>query len=514
LNVGYLLANSAAKHPRRLALADREGRRSFAELEDRAARLAGALLAAGLTPGDRVGILFHNGARFVEAYFAALWVGLVATPVNFRLVGREMTYILNDSGARALLYGPEFAETIAAAAPELHTVGLYISPGGQGPDPCRDYEAFLAGGAPAGLSPAVDEATPCQIMYTSGTTGRPKGAVINHGNVLWNLINTMHGREDRPGQRSIIVGPLYHTAALNNHLTIQIALGGASILLDRFEPQELLATIQAERANVISGSPAMYLLLMQQAAGGGWDLSSITKCTAGADKLPMEVKRRLLEFFPNISGVYDVYGCTEASPTITILAAADSLERDGSVGRPLPFLQAKVVDELGRELAAGQVGEVVCRGPNVMQGYHANPEATARVLREGWLYTGDLARTDEDGFFYIVDRKKDMLVSGGENIYPREVEEVLYAHPAVADAAVVGAPDQVWGQKVVAFVQLREGRRAAEEEIIAFCKENLASYKKPRQVIFLPEIPRNASGKALKYRLQEEHLPRGQEAKG
>ena len=503
MNVGYLLANSAAKCPEAIALVDGGLRRTFAELEARTAALAGAMLAAGLRPGQRVGLLFYNSIPLVETYFAALRVGLVATPVNFRLTGREMAYILNDSQCRALFFGPEFSDAVAAVAADLETVRFFVSPGGRGPDPCRDYEEMLASGAPASLSAEVNEDSPCQIMYTSGTTGRPKGAVITHRSVLWNLHNTMYGREDRAGQISIIVGPLYHTAALNNHLTIQIALGGASVLVKKFEPEELLAIIARERANVISGSPAMYLLLMGHPAAGNYDVSSITKCTAGADKLPMEAKRRLLEFFPNISGVYDVYGCTEASPSITILGAADSLQRDGSVGRPVPFSDVRVVDETGRPLSPGRVGEIICRGPNVMQGYHGQPQATAQALRGGWLYTGDLARVDDDGFYYIVDRKKDMVVSGGENIYPREVEEVLFTHPAVADAAVVGLPDPLWGERVAAFVAVRPGASLSEAEIIAHCKTNLASYKKPRRVVFLDEIPRNASGKALKYQLKE-----------
>ncbi len=504
MNVGYLLFNTAARQPGGLALVSGGQRCTYAELEARVARLAGAMLAAGLQAGERVGILFLNNTHFVEVYFAALWAGLVATPINSRLTGREMAYILNDSQSAALFHGREFADTVAGISAGLESVRFFVSPGGQGPDPCHDYEEFLAGGQPRRLDTRIGEDHPCQIMYTSGTTGRPKGAVITHRNVLWNLHNTMHGREDHEGQVSIIVGPLYHTAALNNHLTIQVALGGVSVLVEKFEPEELLALIQRERATVISGSPAMYLLLMQHPSAGRFDTTSITKCTAGADKLPLEVKRRLLEFFPNISGVYDVYGCTEASPTITILRAADSLRKDGSVGRALPFLHAKLVDEQGREVPAGQVGEIVCRGPNVMAGYHNQPQATAEALRDGWLYTGDLARRDEEGFFYIVDRKKDLVVSGGENIYPREVEEVLFTHPAVADAAVVGVPDPLWGESVHAFVTLREGMSASEEEIIQFCKANLASYKKPRRVSFIAEIPRNPSGKVLKYRLREQ----------
>ena len=503
MNLGYLLTNTAARLPHHTAVIAEEGRFTYAQLEERSRRLAGALLAAGLEPGQRVALLFYNSARMVEAYFAVVRAGLVATPVNFRLVGREMLYILNHSGSAALLYGAEFEETVAEIQDRLETVRLLATPGGGRHTGARDYEDLLASGPGEATLPPRDESHPCQIMYTSGTTGRPKGAVISHGNVLWNLVNTIYGREDRAGQRSIIVGPLYHTAALNNHLTIQVALGGTCILVKKFEPELLLQTIQRHQATTISGSPAMYNLLMQHPRAHTYDTRSITKCTSGADKLAMDTKRRLMRFFPNINGVYDVYGCTEASPCITILGAADSLRKDGSVGLALPFLQARVVDDQGRPLPPGEVGELVCRGPNVMQGYHQDPQATRQAIRQGWLYTGDLARVDEEGFFYIVDRKKDMILSGGENIYPREVEEVLYSHPEIVEAAVVGLPDPTWGERVAAFVVTKPHSRLTAEDIVAFCKKHLAGYKKPRQVVFLPELPRNASGKVLKRELRQ-----------
>jgi acyl-CoA synthetase (AMP-forming)/AMP-acid ligase II len=503
LQVGELLSNAARRSPDATAVVAGGERFSFTQLDERCGRLAGALLAHGLRPGDRVGILFYNTPRFVESYFACVRAGLVATPVNFRLVGPEMAYILEDSGAKALLYGRDFAATIAEIAADLPGVQFMVTPQPDGSTQALDYQTFLESGRNLPCDPAVGEGHPCQLMYTSGTTGRPKGAVLTHSNILWNLHNTIWGREDRDGQVSIIVGPLFHTAALNNHLTIQVALGGTSVLIRRFEPELLLKVIEQERATVISGAPTMYNLLLQHPQAQDYDLSSITKCTLGSAKLATQIKRRLIDFFPNITGLYDVYGCTECSPCITILKQADSLRKNGSVGRALPFLTARVVDSEDRPLPPGEVGELVCKGPNVMAGYHNNPQATRQTLVNGWFHTGDLARVDEEGFFYIVDRSKDMIVSGGENIYPREIEEVLFSHPAVADAAVVGVPDPLWGESVLAFVAVKAGQRLSEEEVTAFCKKRLASYKKPRQVRFLPEIPRNPSGKVLKYKLRE-----------
>lgn len=506
MNLGNLLNIAASKYPARTAIISQEGRWSYKAFDERTNRLAAAFLNAGLTKGDRIALLFYNSSYFVEAYFAAVKIGLVVTPVNFRFTGSEIIYVLNDAQPLMLLYGPEFEKTLQAVRDQLVSVRYFVSPQNTASMLADDYEDFLAGGQADIAVPAyqVSENDPCQLMYTSGTTGKPKGATLTHRNVFWNLYNTIWAREDKAGERAIIVGPLYHTAALNNHLTIQVALGGTSIIIRKFEPQALLQTIENEKATIVSGAPALYNMLLQHPAAHKYDTRSITKCTSGSDKLPLEIKKRLLEFFPNIKGVYDVYGLTEASPGITILNAADSMRKDGSVGKILPFVDARIVDGDKNSLPPGEVGELICRGPNVMQGYHRNPQATAESIQNGWLFTGDLARMDDEGFLYIVGRKKEMIVSGGENIYPREIEEVIIKHPAVADVAVVGIPHPKWGETVKAFVVSRPGKLIDEKEVIDFCKKYLASYKKPTVVAFVPKIPRNPSGKALK-RILKEH---------
>jgi acyl-CoA synthetase (AMP-forming)/AMP-acid ligase II len=335
-------------------------------------------------------------------------------------------------------------------------------------------------------------------MYTSGTTGKPKGAVITHGNVLWNLVNTILGREEKEGEVSLVIGPLYHTAALNNHFTIRVALPGMSILIKNFDPRKVMEIIEREKVTVISGAPAVFHLLFALPDIAKYDTRSITKCTTGASILPDETKNGLLKLFPNIKGIYDVYGCTEASPCMTILKAEDSLRKRECVGPPLPFLEMKIVDDQDQPVPVGEVGELICRGPNVMKGYYKDPQATREALKGGWLHTGDLARMDEEGFVYIVDRKKDMIISGGENIYPREIEEALYHHPKIQEAAVIGTPDPLWGESVKAFVVLKEGAAMREEEAMEYCKNHLASYKKPKSVRFVPSLPRNPSGKVLK----------------
>jgi acyl-CoA synthetase (AMP-forming)/AMP-acid ligase II len=505
MNVGSLLTNSANKFPEKLAIISEEGRFAFREFNLRTDRLASAMLKVGMKKGDRVAILFFNSACFVETYIAAVKIGLLATPVNYRLALPEIFYILNNSRSKMLFYDPAFEDRFADHKEELKMVRLFISPHNGDSTRAMNYEDFLSSGElPSSFLPHVREDDPCQLMYTSGTTGRPRGAILTHGNIIWNLFNTISGREDQPGEKALIVGPLFHAAALNNHFTIQMALGGTSILVRKFEPESLLRTIEKEKATVMSGSPALYNMLIRHPNAHKYDVGSITKCTAGADKLTMETKKRLLEFFPNVEGVYDVYGCTEASPCITILNAKDSLKKDMSVGKALPFLDARVVDENDKPLPPGEVGELVCKGPNVMQGYHEDPEGTKKTIREGWLYTGDMAMEDHEGFFYIVDRKKDMIISGGENIYPREIEDVIITHPAIEDVAVIGMPDPVWGESVKAFVVLKEGKVAKEQEIIDFCKGYLAGYKKPKTLIFVPSIPKNPLGKVLKRFLREE----------
>jgi fatty-acyl-CoA synthase len=286
-----------------------------------------------------------------------------------------------------------------------------------------------------------------------------------------------------------------------------VALAGTIILIKDFTPQKVMEIIKKEKVNVISGAPAMYHLLLSLPYEE-YDTKSITKCTTGSSILPNETKERLMKLFPNIDGVYDVYGSTEASPSIAILKARDSLRKRECVGPPVPFLEVRIVDDRDRDVPVGEMGELVCRGPNVMKGYYKDRKATKEALKGGWFHTGDLGRMDEEGYVYIVDRKKDMIVSGGENIYPREIEELLYHHPKIQDGAVIGIPDPMWGESVKAFVVLKNGEPMKEEEVIEYCKSHLASYKKPKTVEFMESLPRNPSGKVLKTLLREQSRDR------
>ena len=502
MDVGQILTLTTNKFPERTAILFQNKRFTYQEFNGRVNQFAHVLLQLGLRKGEKVAVLLFNSNQFVEIYFATAKVGGVFTPINFRFAPEEVRYIVDHSDARFFVFGEEFSDLVHAIRSNLTQIKNFISVGDCVTD-AHDYERLLEKSENTEPTVRLSEKDVCQLMYTSGTTGRPKGALITHGNVLWNLVNAVLGREEKEGEVSLVIGPLYHTAALNNHFTVRVAMAGTSILLKRFEPKRVMEIIEKERVTVISGAPAVYHLFLALPDLERYDTSSIIKCTSGAAILPDESREKLLKLFPNAKGIYDVYGCTEASPNITILKAEDSLRKRECVGPPLPFLEVRIVDDQDRDVPRGEVGELICRGPNVMKGYYKNRKATREVLRGGWLHTGDLARLDEEGFVYIVDRKKDVIVSGGENIYPREIEEVLYHHPKIQDVAAIGVPNSLWGESVKAIVVLKKGETMEEEEVIEYCKNHLASYKKPQSVEFVEALPRNPSGKVLKTELRE-----------
>lgn len=461
------------------------------------------MLSWGLKRQAHVAILSPNTHSFVEAYFAAMRAGFVVVLVNTRLSAHEIAYVLNDSHAEAVVYDAEYEDTVREISGSTADISVFMSSASQ------DVICSAARGQPDSTPGSslfmepVAESDPCQIVYTSGTTGLPKGAVLTHGNVIWNFFNIVLAREDAPAGKIIVIGPLFHVAALNNQITVHIGLGGSCVLVRRFDPELVFRKIEEERISVLVAAPAVYNLLIRHGNAAGYDTGSIRHLTAGADKLTSETKGGMLDLFRGTTGIYNVYGCTEATATITVLRSWDSKGKEESIGKPAPFLNAGIVGEKGELLPAGGIGEIVCRGPNVMKGYFNRPDDTREVLRDGWLHTGDIGYRDEEGYFYIVDRKKDMVVSGGENIYPREIEEILFRHPDISDVAVIGIPDPFWGESVKAFVVRRPDSSLDERGVIEHCKSRLASYKKPKAVEFIDEIPRNAAGKALKKVLRQ-----------
>jgi len=492
-----LLARNAAKFPAREALVCGGRRQTWERLHRRVLRLAGALAGRGVHKGDRVALFLENCDQFVEIYLALARLGAVGVPVNFRLTGPELAFCLQNSGSRVLFHGGRLRETVAAVRGDLPLVELYVEVGPDG----GPYEEFLAGGdEPPPVT--VREDDPNLILYTSGTTGRPKGAVLSHANSLWNALNMVIECGFRHEDRYIVVPPLYHSAALNCWLLAHVFLGATAVVETAFQPATLPRRLVEERITSLFLVPAMYNALLTQT--GGCDLSGVRIAATGASVMPVGLKEKVQGLFP-AAGLIDVYGLTEAGPGVTILKPADALRKAGSVGRPLVTLEVRLVDDSGRDVPAGEVGEIIVRGPTVMQGYHGLPEASAQALRDGWLYTGDLARSDEEGYLYLVDRKKDMVNSGGENVYPAEVEAVLLQHPGILEAAVIGVPDSRWGEAVCAVVVPRPGVELGEAEITAFAADRLAGFKKPRRVVFTGALPRNPSGKVLKTVLRDRY---------
>jgi acyl-CoA synthetase (AMP-forming)/AMP-acid ligase II len=297
---------------------------------------------------------------------------------------------------------------------------------------------------------------------------------------------------------SLLVGPLFHAAALNSHYIPRLALGATLVIMGKFDPGQMMDLIQRERVTVVPGNPTAFIMLLEYCGSGRYDTSSVTTLSSGSDKLPDHVKNALVELFPRCEGVYDVYGITECGPCVTCLDAKDSLRKSACVGLPLAFTEVNLLDDQGQETTAGQTGEIMVRGPTVMKGYYGLPKETAEALKDGWFFTGDLAWKDEEGFFYIVDRKKDIIVSGGENVSARAVEEILFSHPAVLKAAVFGLPDPKWGEKVAAAIVLRQGELLTSERLMAYLKERIAGYKVPKDIFFAEQLPESGPGKVQK----------------
>ncbi len=480
---------------------------TYRQLDERVNRLANALAGLGIGKGERVAMLAKNCNAYVELYFADGKLGAVTTPLNYRLGASELEYILNDSEAVALIVAGGYIETVESLRDRLTHVRHFISLEGQHRG-YVDYESLLAAASASEPQGQVHEDDLLWQMYTSGTTGRPKGAMITHRNLTTNVMQVGLEFPINPGDRDLIVAPLYHAAAVINTTTM-LAGGGTIVVYEDFVPDQVLRSFREDGINHALLVPAMILFLLNMPETAKADFGALRSIIYGASAIPLEVLRRAMETFR--CRFLQAFGQTESVAVLTVLRPEDhvldgspaQLRRLQSCGREVFACDVRVVDEEGREVRPGEMGEVVARGANVMKGYWKLPEATASALRGGWLHTGDLGTIDEEGYIFIMDRLKDMIVSGGENIYPREIEEVLFAHPAVADAAVIGVPSSAWGEEVKAIVVMREGKQVTADDLIGHCAGRLAGYKKPRSVEFVAELPKNPSGKVLKRVLRE-----------
>lgn len=500
--IGDWLDYHAQHYPRREAMVIGDRRLDYGQLLERTSRVAGVLAARGVRKGDRVALLLLNGNAFIETLFACARLGAIAVPINFRLSPAEVEFILDDCGAQVLVYHSNFAPLVAPIrqnTPLAHA--LYVAGAGAHMPGDEDYEAALAAAQPPASITPVAQDDPHLMMYTSGTTGRPKGALLTHGNTTWNAFNLLLSEAGlNAGDIVLTVAPLFHIGGLNIHTLPALYKGARVVMHPHFDPAETLRLVERERVTTLFLVPAMWLAISQMPDIGQYDLSSLRVLMSGGAPCPITV----IEFFQKRGLRFlEGFGMTETAPNACFLNSYDTLRKNGSVGKPLTHVQMRIVDADDRDVPQGETGELVLRGPNIFAGYWNRPEATAEAFRGGWFHSGDLARQDEEGFFYIVDRIKDMLISGGENVYPTEVEQVLYRHPAVREAAVIGVPDAKWGEVPLLVVAPKEGMHLTLEEVRSFCEGKLAHFKVPKQVVEVPALPRTATGKVLKRELRQ-----------
>jgi len=478
---------------------------SYAQVDEISGRVASALLGAGLRRGDKVAVQLPNLPQFLFSYFAILKAGLVMVPLNPLLKAPEVAYQLEDSESRLLITFEGFAAEAVAGARQAGNVPTYVVnlPGhDQRPEGTRHYDELYFADDTGEIEPVNADDT-AVIIYTSGTTGKPKGAELTHFQLYMNctVAGGLFGFRD--GDIGVAVLPMFHVFGLSSVLNVVVRFAGTLVLLPRFEPDAVLDAIARYRCTIFSGVPTMYYALLQ-ADLAGRDLSSLRVGVSGGAAIPGEVIRAFEEKFPGVV-ILEGYGLSETASTTTFNISAEH-RKVLSIGKPIWGVQVQLVNEQEKPLPPGpeNVGEIVIRGHNVMRGYYRNPAATEEAFRGGWFHTGDLAYADEDGYLFIVDRKKDLVIRGGYNVYPREIEEVLFAHPAVAEAAVIGKPDPRLGEEVVAFVVLKPDAEADPDGIIAYCRDRLAAYKYPRDVRIVADLPKGPTGKILKRELRAE----------
>jgi long-chain acyl-CoA synthetase len=487
-NLSSVLEQAAASQPDRLAIRMDQMVLTYAQLHDAAARVTALLSAAGVGPGDRVGLMLPNIPAFPIAFYGALGAGAIVVPMNPLLKGREVAYYLSDSGAKVLFAWHDFAGEAAKGAADAGAQMISVD------------EPDLAGPL-AGLTPhtswadaaADDDAV---ILYTSGTTGTPKGAQLTHGGLARNARLTAETLlNNNPDDVMMGCLPLFHVFGLTCGLNATVAAGGTLTLLPRFDPGKALEIIERDAVTIFEGVPTMYAAMLHLPDADPSQAATLRVCISGGAAMPVEVLRGFEAKFGCV--ILEGYGLSETSP-VASFNHPDKPRKPGSVGTPVEGVEMRLVGTDGATVPAGEVGEIAIRGHNVMKGYWGRPDATAEAIPDGWFRTGDLARVDEDGYYFIVDRKKEMIIRGGYNVYPREIEEVLHEHPAVAEAAVIGIPHPELGEEVGAAIALKPGATATPEELRAFAKERVAAYKYPRHVWLVDELPKGPTGKILR----------------
>ena len=503
MNPSYILARWAERTPANEAVIGEQRRLTWTALRERVETLAATLSELGVNRGSRVGVLLFNCPEFLEAYFAISHLGAIIVPLNFRLAGPEFAYILDDAGVTVLITEAAFHPAIGPIQGELPNLAHVLCVGEDVPAGWQSFEGAIERSRGRSVPAASAELGDVQrIMYTSGTTSRPKGVMITHGNVYWKNVAHIMDLNLTAADRTLIVGPLYHVGGLDLPATGVLYMGGSVVILPKFDAERVLASVHEESATNVWLAPTMIAQVLEREDIDRFDLSSLRIIIDGGEKMPIPLIEELLRVIPGC-GFYDAYGLTETVSGDTFLPPTDAVRKTGSVGIPTHQLRIRIVDDQRLDVPPDELGEILLRGPKVFAGYWNNPEASEAVLVDGWFHTGDIGRMDPDGYLYIVDRKKDIIVSGGENIASTEVERVIYEDPRVAECAVVGVQHERWGEVPCAFVVLKSGERVGAEEITNRCAAGLARFKVPKMVEFIDALPRNPSGKVLKRALRE-----------
>jgi long-chain acyl-CoA synthetase len=511
-NLVQILQETTQKYPENHALFFYGRKITYQQLLGLSQGFTSALQQNQIQKGDRVALMLPNCPQYVISYYGTLGAGGIVTQVNPMSVERELEYILTDSGAETIVVMDALYPRVKSVQPRTNLKNIIVvslQPSGQDFTPDRSFEAFLAEGNGKVTEISIEmEHDVAVLQYTGGTTGRSKGAMLTHKNIVANVLQSyeffIHEFEFGK-ERCLTVIPLFHVFGMTACMNLSIFTGAESILLPRFDLEEVLNTIKNEQPTTFPGVPTMYVAITNHPRAEEYGINCIRTCNSGSAPMPVE----LLREFERKTGakILEGYGLSEASPT-THCNPPFAERKPGSVGIGMPSTEYKIVDLASglEEVPVGELGEVIIKGPQIMKGYWNMPEETANTLRDGWLYTGDIAKIDEDGYLYIVDRKKDLIIASGFNVYPRDIEEVLYEHPAIQEAVVIGVPDPYRGEDVKAFVVLKAGQTANEQEIILYCKKNMAGYKVPRSIEFREALPKTLVGKILRRALREEIL--------
>ncbi len=507
-NIGNSLTVSAGHYPDNIAIVYRDQQISYRIFNERVNRLSNHLLRLDVQKGDRVGIMFFNSNQFLESFYAAMKIGAIAVPVNFRLVPREVKWILDNSGCKVFVYSEACIKQVDPVKKEFLSVEHLIFSGRTAPDGEQHFETLSSEGNPQEPNIMVERRDRAYILYTGGTTGFPKGVVHTHDDTLFmqliymSVLPPFH----EPDEAALLQLPMFHIAGLATSL-VTFGIGGKVVIVERFEPLEIMQAIEKERISYLAiVPPVLFSQIMALPDVREFNTASVTKVVGSGGFFSKSSMLQILDIFSNANLFY-TYGLSEAqyvcAGKITRAMVEKDMWENVGVGRAIPFVDIKLVDDEGKEVAVGEVGEAAVRSPMNMLEYFEQPEMTDNTIKDGWLYTGDLLRKDENGFYSFMGRNKDMIKSGGENVFAEEVEEVISSHPAVDLCAVIGLPDPRFGEGIVAVIKLRPGVAVTEEEIIEHCKAYLSSYKKPRRVVFVDDMPVGGGMKIQKFKLRE-----------